>query len=218
MEQSHPYHRDATVFFLLVALFVGGAIVLFLTLALRLERSITSYDECKRSATSKILESYPEICVSAGGKRFVNPHAEQIVPPVEPSPTPVPITFSLPAGWKEVDPDLFVQPEDEKVSVREFMRVSEDRPYPIGRITLQYTDQDILDLPKAVFAPTQKQINGINYQILESEESLEGVSFSSDIYLGTPRSRLYVRIFSRYQNATEQSEQESVLSTFQVSP
>lgn len=33
----------------------------------------TSFAECRESEGSHIQESYPEVCVTAGGERFVNP-------------------------------------------------------------------------------------------------------------------------------------------------
>ena len=37
----------------------------------------TTYDECIHTKDSKILESYPETCVTADGKRFIHPLTDE---------------------------------------------------------------------------------------------------------------------------------------------
>lgn len=40
--------------------------------------SIKTFDECKKSASSKVLKSYPEVCVTAAGQKFNNPDQKPV--------------------------------------------------------------------------------------------------------------------------------------------
>jgi hypothetical protein len=57
---------------LLVAAVIGIAVVFYLYFR-PAPPEITNFAECKQSAGSKLLEIYPEICMTAGGKSFTNP-------------------------------------------------------------------------------------------------------------------------------------------------
>jgi hypothetical protein len=159
---NHPYHKDSAIFFALVGLFIMGTIGLFMWMVLRGERQITSYTECLQSKSSKILEMYPQICVTAGGKRFVQPLSDEdmqkILPPADqqsekPDEFAVASTsarlysapggtfsLTLPAGWVVNQTETTADLDRDKTHAIELVKADEERLYPIGRIIIDYTD------------------------------------------------------------------------------
>lgn len=57
---------------LLVAAVIGIAVVFFLYFRPE-PPEVTSFAACKQAPGSKLLEIYPEICMTADGKSFTNP-------------------------------------------------------------------------------------------------------------------------------------------------
>ena len=239
--ETKPYHRDASIFFLLAAFFTVGAILLFLYFILSGEKRITSYQECVQAKSSKILESYPSICVTTGGKRFVEPISsideQKLVPPLAPPifngfdvasssarlfvSSDQEISFTLPAGWVQVQPDVSAMTTDTTVQTIEIFKNGSSSRYPLGRITIQYTKgQGRLTPPESPFEPETEKINGIEYALVTGEENGGDFgNYSYIVYYGsTPDQQNFTRIFTRYQNEVEAKEQKDILSTFQVTP
>lgn len=66
---------------------------------------VTSFDTCKKAPGSKLLQTFPEQCVTSGGKKFTGP----ITSKTYTSKTEK-ASFTYPAEWQAVDP--VVQPND----------------------------------------------------------------------------------------------------------
>lgn len=63
--------------------------------------TITSFDECKQSAGSKILETYPQQCMTEDGKTFTRSPAYETITKDTTYCTPAEeLCFDIPAGWK----------------------------------------------------------------------------------------------------------------------
>lgn len=72
-------HRGiyATAVFLAV---IGVVFVLSYTPILNQPIAVSNYDECTKLASSTIQESYPTVCVTEDGQRFVQPTPTQLAP------------------------------------------------------------------------------------------------------------------------------------------
>lgn len=246
---THPYHKDSSIFFALVALFIMGTIGFFMWIVLRAERQISTYAECVQSKSSKILESYPQICMSAGGKRFVQPLSDEELEKTLPPPSPIEqseefktastsartytssgqeFSFMLPAGWIVTQVETNAQFDRVIAKALDVSKADETKPYPIGRIHLDYRTLDSNFqmsawrnnfIPAGVpFGPTKISFGGVEFETVESSESGGFTEASNtDSYFGTT-GKVALGIFVHYQDPIENAHQKEILSTFQFTP
>ncbi|MEP7166809.1 MAG: hypothetical protein ABI758_02410 [Candidatus Woesebacteria bacterium] len=227
-DSFHPHETQflspklTLLFAIAIMLFAFIGIVFIQVVKRQTNSTVTTYDSCVKAKGSTILESYPSVCVSVSGKRFIQPLTDEeqrkLVPPTEPTSSPEEkVVYSLPLLWQEVKPDPSMQATDQKVQTLEFAKLGESRSYPIGRVTLQYSkDQGSLVPPDSVFDPEHETLNGVAYEVVVGEENgAGGGNFSYRVYYGTTIDKKYaLRIFTRFQSDGEKEEQKKILSSF----
>lgn len=58
---------------LLFVLLIAVGLVAGLSMQMREQGEILTYEDCEKASGSMIQESYPEVCVTKDGQRFTNP-------------------------------------------------------------------------------------------------------------------------------------------------
>lgn len=206
---------------------------------LRSNLTIKSYEDCTKAKGSTILESYPAICISRTGVRFIQPLTPEeqaaLKPPAPPidlrefamasnqdrlfTTTDNALSLTLLRGWVQVQPDQSVEPAYEDVKTLEFMKSGETRGYPLGRVTVQYTkESDRLNPESSVFEPQAERLGTIDYLVVSGEESGGLVeAYQYLVYYGTfPELKLSVRLFVRFTSQEELGEQKEILSSLMI--
>ncbi len=228
-----PYQRDVRLAVFLCFFFAVLILILTFKLILVGQAKIHTYEDCSKASDSKILESYPAICISADGRRFIQPtqnvdeknigsnedeyfaqfrtassSARQFVS-IDKA-----MSFLQPGNWVQssVNPDV----SDPDIGKIELSKVEEGRPHPIGRLTIEYSQKSkIGEPPTSVFETSKVSFHGIEYVVVSGEEDGGMIqNYFYNVYYGFDAEyNLFVRVFSYYESESEKKEHLQILST-----
>jgi hypothetical protein len=83
-EKETPKKKKPTFFIrfvitllLMIGVFIVAAVITYIATYFTPVKIITTYEDCVNARGSAIQESYPSVCVTSDGKRFVQPLSEE---------------------------------------------------------------------------------------------------------------------------------------------